>query len=115
MYSPLFLVLFASALICDANPNDPSDPNYDSDTESFYSVDEGPEEIKEEDICQCGIETINTRILNGALVSPLKYPWNGNIGGCGATLISNKHLVTSANCVLPKYKQNRWGVVFDLE
>jgi len=59
--------------------------------------------------CQCGLERIQPRIINGHVISPSKYPWDGQIGNpftglptdrCHVTLITDRHLVGAASCVI---------------
>jgi len=50
--------------------------------------------------CECGIERISKRIINGHEVEEGRYPWFGRLNGCGAGLITDRHFVTSAHCLL---------------
>ena len=56
--------------------------------------------------CQCGIENISKRIINGSPVQASRYPWFVPIGNwthlqCGGSLISDKHVLTAARCLHP--------------
>ena len=55
--------------------------------------------------CQCGMANnrdLRKRILNGEETSPNEYPWVAkfvdNGGYCGASLITDRHVITNAHC-----------------
>jgi secreted trypsin-like serine protease len=58
--------------------------------------------------CQCGIERVNRRIIDGKPVPQGKYPWlvmistEGTKGSgiCTGSLISDRHILTAAHCFL---------------
>jgi len=56
--------------------------------------------------CHCGIERISKRIINGIEVQEGRYPWFAQINGCGAGLITDRHLITSAHCLVKQNKLN---------
>jgi len=51
--------------------------------------------------CNCGVENVPTasRISGGSVASPNQYPWMVHLGGCGGTLISDRHVLTAYHCV----------------
>ena len=55
-----------------------------------------------EEPCECGIENLSTRIINGKPVDYERYPWFIQLNGCGGALITDKHVVTSAHCIFPE-------------
>lgn len=58
--------------------------------------------------CSCGLEQLNTRIINGQEAQRGRYPWLVSllikVGGdsyysCGASIINDRYLLTAAHCV----------------
>jgi len=55
--------------------------------------------LSESDHCTCGIPTSGQdRIINGEAAKEGEVPWQVNIGGCGGTLVSDRHVITAAHC-----------------
>jgi hypothetical protein len=70
--------------------------------------------------CNCGRKIRLNKILNGHTARPHEYPWQvylkihfpfqskNQISGCGGSLISRKHILSAAHCVLQSYKVQSW-------
>jgi len=55
--------------------------------------------LSESDQCTCGVPTTGQdRIINGEAAAEGEIPWQVNIGGCGGTLVSDRHVITAAHC-----------------
>jgi len=55
--------------------------------------------LSESDQCTCGVPTTGQdRIINGEAAVEGEIPWQVNIGGCGGTLVSDRHVITAAHC-----------------
>ena len=84
--------------------------------------------------CQCGLENISQRVINGKEVESGRYPWmtglsflmskNGNTNSyniCGGSLITNQHILTAAHCLKEIFPSNikatlgidKWYNLFD--
>ena len=50
-------------------------------------------------LTECGIENLSKRIINGHEVIKGRYPWFVRLNGCGGSLITDRHVLTSAHCV----------------
>merc|ERR1719309_1083992 len=57
-----------------------------------------------DDDCFCGLENTPplSRILDGNVTAPNQYPWMVRLGGCGGSLISNRHVLTAYHCGFDK-------------
>jgi len=55
--------------------------------------------------CQCGLERITSKIINGNRVDYGRYPWFVRLTNCGGGLITDKHILTSAHCVSGKNEE----------
>merc|ERR1719309_679320 len=57
-----------------------------------------------DDDCFCGLENTPplSRILDGNVTAPNQYPWMVRLGGCGGSLISNRHVLTAHHCGFDK-------------
>jgi len=61
--------------------------------------------------CQCGLETVRMKMINGKAVNIPSKPWNTQFGRtdsfprfqdrCEGTLISDRHVLTTARCAKP--------------
>ena len=55
--------------------------------------------------CECGVENVNTRIVNGRRASVGQFPWvvyvrlAGGWNSCSGSLISDRYVLTAAHCV----------------
>ena len=52
--------------------------------------------------CFCGIENVQTRIINGREAQRNRYPWMVSVighGGCGGTIINDRYVLTAAHCM----------------
>merc|ERR1712121_160658 len=55
--------------------------------------------LSESDQCTCGVPTTGqNRIINGEAAEEGEIPWQVYIGGCGGTLVSDRHVITAAHC-----------------
>ena len=62
--------------------------------------------------CECGLENIETRIINGQEVRRNRYPWYVKVGDCGGGLVSDRHVITSAHCLVPlELKKKKMRIV----
>ena len=62
--------------------------------------------------CECGLENISRRVINGHEAQQGRYPWMVGLsfvksskrpgyttfGTCGENLITNQHILTAAHC-----------------
>ena len=50
----------------------------------------------------CGVENIQSRIINGREAQRFRYPWMVSVNGCGGSLINDRYILTVGKCFRDK-------------
>ena len=69
--------------------------------------------------CECGVEQLSPRIINGRIAQAGRLPWvvfilnRDLLMACSGTIVSEHDIITSAHCIAPKQNPNNLYVFID--